>query len=71
MDRLQAATYERGWRDFDRGGSHAMRRRIMARLVDDHPDALALWEAGWSDNQHARGFGATRETTWQETLASE
>jgi len=55
-------TYERGWRDFDRGGSHRVRRRRFSDLVAGNTDALTLWDAGWDDNQNGRQFGATAPT---------
>lgn len=63
LERKRAlATYEVGWRDYDRGGSYAVRRRRFAARVGEHPDAVALWEQGWADNQHGRGFGESLAT---------
>lgn len=51
---IRQATYLLGWRAFDRGGSHRKARRMFAKRVDENPEALALWDAGWADNQHGR-----------------
>jgi hypothetical protein len=60
-ERLAWETYRLGWLASDKGGSYAAKRRRFSVQVGGHPEALRLWEAGWSDLVHARGFGASKD----------